>query len=78
MLNAGADVEVRVAPADSATAPADVDEWQTVGTAGDAAAAVTVDFDEPVETRFVLVWFTALAQDGANYRGGVREVVLNG
>ncbi len=78
LLNAGADVEVRVAPADSASAPADADAWQTVGTVGDAAADVTVDFDEPVETRFVLIWFTALAQDGANYRGGVREAVLNG
>ena len=78
LLNAGADVEVRVAPAENASAPTDTDAWQTVGTADDAAADVTVDFEEPVETRFVLVWFTALAQDGANYRGGVREVVLNG
>ncbi len=77
LLNAGPDLEVRVAPADSTSAPTDAEAWQTVGTVADAATDVTVQLDEPVQTRFVLLWFTSLAQDGANYRGGIREVVLS-
>ena len=39
--------------------------------AGDTA---TLRPDEPVTTRYVLVYLTSLPKEGAGYRGGIYEV----
>ncbi|UED85321.1 protein kinase family protein [Streptomyces profundus] len=69
-------VEFRAAAPDATTAPTDPDAFTTLDSGvGDALA---LQAEEPVETRFVLVWLTELPQgaDG-NYRGRITSIVIN-
>ncbi|TDD72244.1 murein biosynthesis integral membrane protein MurJ [Jiangella aurantiaca] len=79
LMNAGASVELRVAPEDATQAPADLDGWTAVDTVEDAEQNVTRTLDEAVTTRYLLVWFTQLplADDG-NYRSGIAEAEVLG
>ncbi|RIQ33634.1 murein biosynthesis integral membrane protein MurJ [Jiangella rhizosphaerae] len=79
LINAGATVELRVAPEDATQAPADLDGWTAVDTVEDAEQNVTRTLDEAVTTRYLLVWFTQLplADDG-NYRSGIAEAEVLG
>lgn len=79
LLNAGANFELRVAPEDASQPPADLDDWTAVDTVEGAEQNVTRTLDEPVNTRYLLVWFTQLPRlDDGNYRSGIAEAEVLG
>lgn len=79
LLNEGADLEVRVAPDDATDVPADLDAWTRVHEVQNADLEITHTLDDPVSTRYVLVWFTRLPLDeGGNYRSGIADVTALG
>ena len=79
MIDAGVTFELRVAPEDATQAPGDLDDWTAVDTVQDAEQNVTRTLDEPVSTRYLLVWFTQLPRlDDGNYRGGIAEAEVLG
>ncbi|WP_432558183.1 hypothetical protein [Granulicoccus sp. GXG6511] len=74
---AGTTVEVRVpaAGADGAATspPGSTGEWRAVGTAERTPMATTISLVEPVETRYVLIFFTELPAVGSAFTGGIAE-----
>lgn len=79
LLNAGASIELRVPPEDATQAPADPDDWTAVDTIEGAEQNVTRTLDEPVNARYLLVWFTQLPRlDDGNYRSGIAEAEVLG
>lgn len=78
----GTSVEVRVPRADPggvAVPPTDeLDQWREIASAERAPQQVTLVPGTSVRTRFVLILLTELPSAGANYRGGIAEVVLWG
>src|SRR5690606_36441632 len=76
LLGNGTDLEIRVAPDDAVGPPATADEWRTVESVTGAGSEVTIEFDKPVRTRYLLVWMTKLPPEGSEYRGGVAEIVV--
>lgn len=76
VFGTGSTLEVRV-PADPTTATPPMDSqksWQVEATATDASGTVDLTTAAPVETRYVMLYFTKLAPDGGAYRGGIYEV----
>lgn len=74
----GSTLEVRV-PDDQAaeTPPMDTaDSWRVVSTATDANGTLELTVDPAVRTRYVMLYFTRLAPDGGEYRGGIDEVTV--
>lgn len=73
----GTKVEARIPkskPSTVAKAPMKSDkDWKVVGKATISKEGV-LEFDKPVNTRFVLVYLTSLPREGSNYRGGIYEV----
>ncbi|KAB8163336.1 serine/threonine protein kinase [Streptomyces sp. 3MP-14] len=69
-------VEFRAAPADATTPPSGADDFVTLDSA--TGSSLTLQGDEPVTTRFVLVWLTdlPLGNDG-NYRGRITDISVN-
>jgi hypothetical protein len=45
-----------------------------VAASGEVEGGTEFDFDEPVTTRYVLVWLTSLVSDGEGFRGDVAEI----
>jgi hypothetical protein len=79
LLDAGANFELRIAPEEATQAPGDLDDWTAVDTVEDAEQNVTRTLDEPVRTRYLLVWFTQLPRlDDGNYRSGIAEAEVLG
>ncbi len=75
----GTDLDIRVPeddPAGTEEPPMNSDrEWRVVGKVTDAGETADVTLDEPVTTRFVLVFLTSLPQEEPRrYRGGIHEV----
>lgn len=77
---AGTSVELRAAPTTASSAPTTSSTAYTLlGT--DAHAGSTADFalDQPVRTRYLLVWLTSLPSDGGDsYRGKISEIRVFG
>ena len=71
------DVELRVPaerPETTSTAPMGSDKsWRSVATRSGAGSSATLRPDQPVTTRFVLVYLTSLPKEGSGYRGGIYE-----
>ncbi|MRH86313.1 murein biosynthesis integral membrane protein MurJ [Nocardia sp. SYP-A9097] len=67
---AGAQVEIRTSPTASPT----LDQTQLIGAAtlGNGTTEIAVQADQPA--RYVLVWITALAQNGGQYQTSIAEV----
>lgn len=82
LADPGTSVEMRIPrsdPEDDAVAPTDdLFQWREIASAERAPAQVTLLPDTSVRTRFVLIFLTELPPAGANYRGGIAEVVLWG
>lgn len=78
MLHSGADVEVRVAPESADSAPSDITGWDRVLRERPAGDTLRGDLDDPVTTRYVLIWFTKLPAVDGNFRGGVTDVTILG
>ena len=73
----GTDVQARVPaqdPATTTTPPMTSDkDWRTVAARSGAGSSATLTLDQPVTTRFVLVYLTSLPREGSGYRGGIYE-----
>lgn len=73
----GTSLEVRVPAtgADNASqsAPNSVAQWNVVGQAQRTPSDTSITLDQPVRTRFVLVYLTDLPRDGAAFTGGIAE-----
>lgn len=80
LIGVGTDLEIRVpAEALASSPPAAITDWRTVTRAVGLGSTADLTLDQPVETRFVLVWLTKLPPDGTGaYRGGIQEIVARG
>ncbi|NED98686.1 murein biosynthesis integral membrane protein MurJ [Phytoactinopolyspora halotolerans] len=78
VLNAGADVEFRVAEEGASAPPDNIDDWELIHRAEDVGDELTHTLDEAVTSRYLLVWFTRLPPYEGNYRSGVTEVTVLG
>lgn len=71
------DVQLRVpaqSPATTTSAPLTSDKaWRSVASRSGAGSTATLTPDQPVTTRFVLVYLTSLPKEGSGYRGGIYE-----
>jgi len=67
------------AEADADQPPMDtVDQWEVIASDAAAGTDTTLTPDSPVETRWVMVYFTGLpAVASAQYRSGIAEVTVN-
>lgn len=76
----GTSVELRAAAQDATTAPMDsAASYPTVGQIDNAGNEATFALDQPVTTRFLLVWVTELPSIGGDsYRAQVSEVEVAG
>lgn len=74
LLPGGTDLELRAAPENATDPPGDAAGWNVVSSATDAGEEVTFEPDEPVTTRYLLVWFTKLPPSEGGFRGGISEV----
>ncbi len=76
----GADLEIRTAPASMTTVPqASADEYAVQEQLRNVAADTRALFDEPVRSRFVLVWLTKLPPvPTGDFRGSISEVRVLG
>ena len=64
----------------TATEPGEaIEDWEPAGGDRNASGESRIDFDEPVEAQFVLIWITdPLPPDGGGYRAGINEVTVLG
>jgi len=74
----GTNLEIRV-PKDNpakVTKPSmkSANRWRTVGKQAKAGSSATVRLEDPVTTRFVLVYLTSVPKVGGGYQGGIYEV----
>ncbi|SDV00974.1 putative peptidoglycan lipid II flippase [Microlunatus sagamiharensis] len=73
----GTDVDLRVPatdPAGTTTPPMTSDRsWSSVATRSDVGSSATLTLDQPVTTRYVLVYLTSLPREGSGYKGGIYE-----
>jgi len=78
LSGSGTAVQLRVPkkdPAEVTEPPMSSDSrWRTVSKQSGAKKAATLEPDEPVTTRFVLVYLTSLPKEGDGYRGGIYDV----
>lgn len=76
----GTTVELRAGPAQAAIAPSEsAQDYRLVGTVDDAGTTALFRLQQPVSTRYLLVWLTSLPPEGADtYRGRVAEVKVYG
>jgi hypothetical protein len=73
LLGDGTSLEVLAAPAASAP-PSDTDGLQKVAEASDAGTKVSLKFDKPVTTQWLVVWLTSLPPAPGGYKGQVAEI----
>ncbi len=75
LVGADTDVSLFAAP-DAEEAPTETGQMQRVATQSGASIDVTLAPDEPVTTRFLLVWLTKLPPVSGGFRGEVSEIVV--
>jgi putative peptidoglycan lipid II flippase len=80
LLGEGTDLELRVAPESAGTPPSgSAEEYRLVDEVLDAGTDVTFDLDQPVRTRYVLLWLTKLPPETSDtFRGRVADVEVRG
>ena len=76
----GGDLELRVPAIPVEAAPMkSVESWVEVGQAAVTTDALEISTDQPVQTRYLLIYFTALPSAGAGeYQNGIEEAVVLG
>jgi putative peptidoglycan lipid II flippase len=78
LSGSGTDLDLRVPrqdPAGATRAPLGSDrDWRVVAAQSGAGRTATLTLQQPVTTRFVLVYLTSLPREGGRYRGGISEV----
>ena len=50
------------------------EDWDVVAGQEDVGGQTAFELEEPVSTRYVLVYLTSLPREGSGYRGGIAEV----
>ena len=55
-----------------------VEDYRKVVEITGASNSIKVRTPKPVRARYVMIWFTGLPYDGANYVGGIRDVKIEG
>ena len=71
----GTNLQVLVADRPGTT----IEQWDLAGEAADASGRTPIDFDEPIETRYLLVWIVPpLPEDGGDFRAGLNELTVLG
>ena len=78
LLTAGGRLELRAAPPGSTAVPGAITEWAVVSEQEGPTQELTVQLDEPVTTRYVLVWFTELPAFEDTLKDGIAEAVVRG
>lgn len=80
LVGTGTDVELRAAPQSAGSAPTDsAEQYTAVGQLSGAGSDAVFTLDQPVQTRFLLIWLTSLPHVGGDqYRGGVADVTVTG
>jgi putative peptidoglycan lipid II flippase len=77
----GTHVELRVPrqnPETVSTPPMSSDgQWRRIASEANAGQTATLTADQPVSTRYVLVYLTSLPKEGADYRGRINEVAIS-
>jgi hypothetical protein len=73
LVGSGTSLELRTADSQGASA----DDYTVVASATDAGRQVTLQPDDTVQARYLLVWLTSLPAEGADFRGGIREVTVS-
>ena len=78
LSGSGTDLDLRVPaddPAGTTRPPLGSDrQWDVVAEQEGAGRSATLTPQQPVTTRFVLVYLTSLPREGGRYRGGISEV----
>jgi putative peptidoglycan lipid II flippase len=78
LSGSGTAVQLRVPkedPAQVTEPPMSSDSrWETVSRQSKAKKTATLEPEEPVTTRYVLVYLTSLPKEGSGYRGGIYDV----
>ena len=78
LLTSGGVLELRAAAAGATEVPGEITDWSVVSTQEDPPQELTVELDEPVTTRYLLVWFTELPSFEDTLKDGIVEAVLRG
>jgi putative peptidoglycan lipid II flippase len=79
LLGVGTNVQLRAAPETAQTVPTSADGFDVVARAPSAGATVALRSDQPVTSRFLLVYLTSLPQVGpGDYQGSVAEITVRG
>jgi Protein kinase domain len=75
----GTNLQLRAAPPQASTPPSQAGQFRTVARASTASGRTVLTPQQPVSTRFVLVWLTRLPpESGGTYRGFVNEITVEG
>ncbi len=74
------DIELRAAPAKASTPPTgSADDYPLVQALTDAGTSASFQPDQPVRTRYLLIWLTKLPQDSTgSYKGLISEIKVYG
>lgn len=67
------DVRVPTAAADTTPPLVSANLWRPVGAVNLTPAATSIGLDQPVQTRYVLIYLTELPAAGAEFTGGIAE-----
>lgn len=70
------DLEVYAAPAGVTSAPTGVDQMELVGERNEVGERADIELEEPVSTRFVVVWLTRLPPTEGGFRGEIADLEL--
>jgi hypothetical protein len=70
------DVTLLAAPEGTSQAPTDVGGLREVASAAEAGPAVTLAPEDPVTTRWLVVWLTSLPAAEGGFQGRVAEIVV--
>lgn len=74
LRGSGTDLELRIADNRSDQ----LEDYQVVAQVSGQSGLVEVRPDEPVQARYLLVWLTAVPQDGSGYKGTIAEISVRG
>ncbi len=69
-------MQLLAAPEGDGEPPTSVDGLATLATLSDVSGEVDLTSDEPVTTRYLVVYLTALAPTDGGFRGGIAEVTV--
>jgi Protein kinase domain len=75
LLRGPYDLQLLAAP-EAGGAPTAVDGLDTLDTRSGVSSQVTLEAEEPVTARYLVIWLTALAPTDGGFKGGIAEVTV--